>query len=194
MDFLNNGTLYTDLIKNQLGQIKEGESRHIEIDSRFNCFIYYVGENKYNGWFYWVNGADPVMTFENLDIKEIVYKAYDAGILSSFTEGSLYNEKVTGQLMSNMTSMANLDQILESNQKIENEVPILASPDSISTASNYQSIHTEVIDGVVYIKISKGLQDLVSDRVLKAYPNLQADKASDIAKIIISSCYRGSNV
>lgn len=88
--------------------LKEGESRHIEIDDRINIFVLCVGPGQFTGWYYYLNGNMPIITFTNSTVSGIVELGYEEGIISSITAGSTYNEMVTSSIMDSIN-----DELLE---------------------------------------------------------------------------------
>lgn len=93
-------------ISAQLKNLGMDESKHIEVDDRFNLFAIKTDKDRYTGWIYWLNGEIPAMTFKNATIKELIADAYEKGTFSAFSEGSLYNASVVSALEASVDSMA----------------------------------------------------------------------------------------
>lgn len=141
------------------------DSKHIEIDDRINLFIIKVGENSFTGWFYFINGNIPALTFTNSSLNSLVESGYNDGIISTVTAGTTYNN----DLISTMDYIMD-DFFLDSDLSIED---VYVSPDTygesytVDGAYNSEPILSTPYDSYrpmnIQITISKGETKMTND-------------------------------
>lgn len=90
-DWPDSDNPYIMNLEPRLAGMSKDDDAHVEIDDRFTLYVHCLGDGRYTGWIYWVNGSIPAMTYTNATLQEIVRQAYEDGLLSSITEGSRYN-------------------------------------------------------------------------------------------------------
>ncbi len=196
-DFPSDDNRHLILIESQLGKMKEGDSKHIEIDDRFSLFIRCDGDKRYTGWIYYVNGAMPTMTFENTTLKQLVADAYEQNIFTNETAGTIANRANINQLQTTIDN--DLEKItsyedamltkdmpvvpvdipvtISKDQNIDQPSPT-SHPCDTNIAIPRNAMVQDMGDGRIMIQIVKSLAEVL----IEDYPDLPMSEIIDIAK------------
>lgn len=85
---------YLENLEFQTQNLEINDSRHIEVDSRYNIFLIKVDSDLYTGWIYLIENEEPILVFRNYTLSEIIAQAYGEGVFVKNVVGdSYYNQQ-----------------------------------------------------------------------------------------------------
>lgn len=120
-DFPGDDNKHVKFLDPSLSPMKKLDTKHVEIDDRYALYVVANGDDRYTGWFYYLHGADPVSSFINATIYDIVTIGYNQGIFSLMTEASIYNQEMTNSLVEESFDEAPVDPVPIEAEVIEDE-------------------------------------------------------------------------
>lgn len=86
------------MLTGEVSSMNKGDEKHVEIDDRISIFLICMGDNRYTGWVYYVDGDLACYNFKNAPLEEIVRDGYERGVFNLMSEGSLYNTAKVSEL------------------------------------------------------------------------------------------------
>lgn len=104
-EFPNEENKHVQFLKPSLDGMKKLDTKTIEIDDRFSLFVICSDNNRYTGWFLYLQGAMPVCSFVNATLYDIVTQGYEEHIFDLMTEAQLYNEAMSEEIKSEVAEV-----------------------------------------------------------------------------------------
>lgn len=107
LDFPTENNRYMKHLSPYCDSMKKGDDKFVEIDDRYGIYLKDEGDDRYTGWIYYEGTDIPVMAFRNETLRNIIRDAYELGIFTTDTAGTIYNNEVINTL--NQDIEKNLD-------------------------------------------------------------------------------------
>ncbi len=188
-EFPSDDNKHLMLVESQIGKMKKGEGKHIELDDRYCAFVKSEGDDRYTGWIYMTSGAIPCMTFENATTRQIVADAYEQYIFSNESAGSLYNRFTINDINDNMATNE-LEKFANTGTEIiQDSTPGYLEVSPATEGLDHRSVTMEDMgNGMICIRIMKS----IAANLVEKYPEFSASEIVDILKSRSDKLSKGS--